>query len=83
MANNQGSYQGSYQGGNQGGQGMAYTVDMVFCMDAMRNLIASMLLKYLKSLCHLYHLVLDMIQSIKRFLKSIVILLYLNLLLGL
>lgn len=34
MANNQGSYQGSYQGGNQGGQGMDYTVDMVFCIDA-------------------------------------------------
>lgn len=32
--NNQGSYQGSYQGGYQGGQGMDYTVDMVFCIDA-------------------------------------------------
>lgn len=30
MVNNQGSYQGSYQGG----QGMDYTVDMVFCIDA-------------------------------------------------
>ena len=30
MANNQ----GSYQGGTQGSQGMGYTVDMVFCIDA-------------------------------------------------
>lgn len=30
MANNQGNYQGSYQGS----QGMDYTVDMVFCIDA-------------------------------------------------
>ena len=28
------NYQESYQGGNQVGQGMDYTVDMVFCIDA-------------------------------------------------
>lgn len=28
------NYQSGYQGNNQGGQGMDYTVDMVFCIDA-------------------------------------------------